>query len=72
MQANKLKDVKETLVGDILTDFIQKIGLCTSLVDVEGAALKMIEQVLSLVVPGKKIGDFAKDWPEKPLAIEKK
>jgi hypothetical protein len=61
MQANKLKDVKETLVGDIITDFVQTIGLCDCLVGVEGASLKMIEQVLSLVFPGKKIGDFAKD-----------
>ncbi len=68
MQANKLKDVKETLVGDILTDFILTMGLCASLSDVEDATLKMVQQALSLVSPGKKIVDTAKDQQQKALA----
>ena len=58
MQTAELLDLKDTIFGVIMANFIQEVCSSDTLSGVEAATLQMVNAALSLVLPGKKVVDL--------------
>ena len=58
MQTAELLDLKDTIFGVIMANFIQEVCSSDTLSGVEAATLQMVNAALTLVLPGKKVVDL--------------